>query len=345
MDEREGNEKVKLHLGELFEIHGESLTDAKKGKSAVLLASPEKPLVESGLPGTVILKQLDETSERIYEELIGNSSPYIQKVYCIEDTLEGRFAVCEFIERPGTFDGVTYGAYEGKSVPRMLSLGNLIESPMMFPFFNHDPSGGEGFFTEKNALKILLMLCDGMLSFSKEKIVHGDLAPQNILLADPIGEDPELPFRPVIIDFGASKQVKNDQHALTTIESTKPFMAPEMLAYNKSNDRADIYSLGCILYYMILGKVPGQNANGLKDSRGSLSRPVYRIIDKCNADYDTRYRSIKELRRDILRVMKHGTSTAYRVISAIPGFRTHNIWKMIIVVYIYAALLHHNRWL
>ncbi len=79
--------------------------------------------------------------------------------------------------------------------------------------------------------------------------------------------------------------------------------------------------------------------NGLKDSEKLLSKGVYRIIKKCNADYEVRYHSLRELYKAIKNELNRGKSPLYRVISVIPGFRTHKWWKMLIAGYTYLSII------
>ena len=124
---------------------------------------------------------------------------------------------------------------------------------------------------------------------------------------------------------------------MTSIIGTHNFVAPEILAYNKPNDRMDIYSIGCLIHYMCLGSAPGEH--GLKSSKKLLSRGVYRIIEKCNADYDNRYKSLDFLKRDILRELRIATSGFERFLYQVPGFRSRRRWKMAVALYIYIDLL------
>jgi calcium-dependent protein kinase len=89
-------------------------------------------------------------------------------------------------------------------------------------------------------------------------IIHRDIKPENIMISN------ENTVR--LIDFGLSKASKKKN--LTTIAGTPYYMAPEVLQGNYST-KADIWSLGVLLYTLVSGYLPFQ---------GSTSAEVFRKI-------------------------------------------------------------------
>lgn len=326
--------KTDESISDLFEIRSDNL--ASDEEFPVYLASVKKNISDFILPQTVLIKKLSDTS--IYKNLLMNTSPYVETVFGILETSASPFAVCEYVRRPSCFDYQMYDALYNSDGNGTLSLDDLIDADH-FPCFNIPRIDDRHYLSEKSSLILLQEIIEGLSSFSKAKMVHGDLSPQNILLTDAYDSESPLPFRPVIIDFGISKPFKEAEHQVATIVGTKEFAAPEIMSYNKPTDRVDIYSLGCLFHFMILGKAPGENRNGLRDSEIILSKGVYRIIKKCNADYEIRYRNLKELNNAVHHELHYKQSIPYRIITSIPGFRTHKIWKMLIALYFYAAFI------
>ncbi|KAL6655460.1 hypothetical protein ACP70R_006286 [Stipagrostis hirtigluma subsp. patula] len=87
------------------------------------------------------------------------------------------------------------------------------------------------------------------------KIVHCDVKPENILLAD--GGQVK------ISDFGLAKLMSPEQSALfTTMRGTRGYLAPEWLSNAAISDRADVYSFGMVLLELIHGsKNRGEQAD------------------------------------------------------------------------------------
>src|SRR5512138_1287769 len=93
-------------------------------------------------------------------------------------------------------------------------------------------------------------------------IVHRDVKPGNILLTSPstlitVGKPLPEDFEPVLTDFGLVRF--QDGHRQTTtghIAGTPAYMSPEQSRGEAVDGRADVYSLGIVLYEMLAGDVP-----------------------------------------------------------------------------------------
>ena len=96
------------------------------------------------------------------------------------------------------------------------------------------------------AMAYTKQLCAGVDHAHKNKIIHRDLRPSNII----VSEDGTVK----ITDFGTSAWLQNVPYASTRIGSP-PYMAPEQFQ-GKATFSSDIYSIGCILYEMIIGRPP-----------------------------------------------------------------------------------------
>ncbi len=89
-------------------------------------------------------------------------------------------------------------------------------------------------------------VCYGIDHAHKNKIIHRDLRPSNIIISEE--------GTAKITDFGTSAWLQNVPYASTRIGSP-PYMAPEQFL-GKATYASDIYSIGCIFYEMITGRPP-----------------------------------------------------------------------------------------
>jgi serine/threonine protein kinase len=116
----------------------------------------------------------------------------------------------------------------------------------------------EGAMGPARAFELMQPICAGIAAAHRQKIVHRDLKPLNVMIQDgiPISEGTK------ILDFGLAK-IKSGEllgsfiAAQTTGLMGSPFyMAPEQWGDEPPDTRADVYSLGVMLYQMLCGEVP-----------------------------------------------------------------------------------------
>ncbi|MFN7973519.1 MAG: protein kinase [Acidobacteriota bacterium] len=103
------------------------------------------------------------------------------------------------------------------------------------------------------ALTIARRLCDPLAYLHGEGIVHRDLKPANILI--------KADGAPVLVDFGLTASFTGEEsrdhvEVAGMISGTAAYMAPEQARGQIVDARADLYSLGCILYELLCGQPP-----------------------------------------------------------------------------------------
>jgi len=108
----------------------------------------------------------------------------------------------------------------------------------------------------ERSLAIAQRLCWGLDAAHAAGVVHRDLKPANVLLAP----DAEHGESPKLIDFGLAKlaAAAGDSQLTRTgqIIGTPAYMSPEQIKGEKIDGRADVYSLGCVLFEMLTGRTP-----------------------------------------------------------------------------------------
>jgi serine/threonine-protein kinase len=121
-----------------------------------------------------------------------------------------------------------------------------------------DLMADEGAMSPVRAFELMMPICAGIAAAHRQGIVHRDLKPLNVMICD------ELPISEAvkILDFGLAK-IKSGEllgsfiAAQTTGLMGSPFyMAPEQWSDEPPDARADVYSLGVMLFQMICGEVP-----------------------------------------------------------------------------------------
>ena len=118
----------------------------------------------------------------------------------------------------------------------------------------------------------VLDLFDGVLrglSVAHEKgIIHRDIKPSNILIT-PSGQAK-------IVDFGIAKKVSKETGSTKTTElaGTAYFIAPEQALGKDLDTRADLYSIGASMYYVLTGHFPYNGKNTLEIIQKHIHNPV-----------------------------------------------------------------------
>ena len=105
-------------------------------------------------------------------------------------------------------------------------------------------------FDEIYAKILFKKILEGIQFCHKNNICHLDIKTENILF--------DSDFNPIIIDFGLSTESKDSSIKINGGRGTLPYLAPEMISGKKllilNGVKADIYSLGILLFNLITGK-------------------------------------------------------------------------------------------
>jgi len=108
-----------------------------------------------------------------------------------------------------------------------------------------------GRFTPEQALAIVPPVCEALQYAHEHGIVHRDIKPENLLI-DKNG-------RVKIADFGIAKMLNRLPEGGSVegrAAGTPQYMAPEQKTFSGTDHRADIYSLGVVLYELLTGDLP-----------------------------------------------------------------------------------------
>ncbi len=168
-----------------------------------------------------------------------------------------------------------------------------------------------GALSAGRAIYLFRQVCAGLAEAHSLGLVHRDLKPANIFVAVRGGESDVAK----VLDFGLVKLTNDDSGVELTsdhrVSGTPLYMAPEQATGDRSLDaRADIYALGCMLYFTLTGQTPFTGATGFEVMMAHARDPVVpptqiraevpadleRVVLRCLAKRaDGRYPDVKAL--------------------------------------------------
>ena len=106
-----------------------------------------------------------------------------------------------------------------------------------------------GMMRIESAAEFGAQICSGLQAAHDRGVVHRDMKPQNVL----IGTDGNAK----ITDFGIARSAQlSSMTATGAVMGTPYYMSPEQSRGEELDVRSDIYSVGCMLYEMLSGRVP-----------------------------------------------------------------------------------------
>ena len=110
----------------------------------------------------------------------------------------------------------------------------------------------KGALQENIALAYFRQIVDAFKILNRHNIMHRDLKPENILVHDGVLK---------IADFGFCKVLENPDEMAQTMLGSPIYMAPEILKGEAYTIKADVWSLGVILFRMLFGYCPFESTN------------------------------------------------------------------------------------
>lgn len=166
-----------------------------------------------------------------------------------------------------------------------------------------DRYAAENQLTQAQIITIILQLCD-ILSYlhgQTPPVIHRDVKPQNIIV--------DAKGKITLIDFGISRVYDETARKDTVCFGTMDFAPPEQYGYSQTDCRADIFSLGVLLGWLLTGD------SHLKTLVPKIQNPrLRRIVEACT-DFapERRYASALKVRADLRNADGHRQKRALRL--------------------------------
>ena len=197
--------------------------------------------------------------------------------------------------------------------------------------------------TLTDRLRLFLRICDPVAFAHAHGVLHRDLKPSNVMVG-PFGEvlvmdwglskllhDPQQREKASVAGDNPSMEPPADRTAHGTVLGTPGYMAPEQAEANAVIDqRADIYSLGAILQFLLAGALP-------------LPRALDAIRKQAmNVDPSRRYHAVQELSADIQHLLDGAAVSAYPegpLTRTWRWVRRNRAWILLLLVYIVVRAL------
>jgi serine/threonine protein kinase/Leucine-rich repeat (LRR) protein len=218
----------------------------------------------------------------------------------------------------------------------------------------------DGHLSGERALPLFMQICDGLSHAHTKGILHRDLKPSNVIVIN----DPHLGERIKIVDFGIAKMTAEEGGVDAKLTATGEvfgspyYMSPEQCSGSPVDQRSDIYSMGCLMYEVLTGRVPLAGTNLFETIHKQISEvpePLSKyvsdatstalsgVVDKALAKAPgDRYQNFGEMLRDLQKVgAGHTISNARRPTKAGLGWAATAAGCGALVALSVAAYIYH----
>ncbi len=203
------------------------LKELDRGAMAVIFIAFQRTLKRQIavkiLPKSLLTKASAEMFQQEAEMAAILSHPNIIQVYEVGDTEEFLFFTMQLIQ--------------GKPLTYFIERARKHVIP------------SRRFLDVSTTLNLVLAVLDALSYAHGQDIIHRDVKASNILIE-------EHTRRPILMDFGISKSVRDPESGKTAILGTPVNMAPEQILGRDLDGRTDVYATGVLLFQMLVSRLP-----------------------------------------------------------------------------------------
>jgi len=216
-----------------------------------------------------------------------------------------------------------FAAIDHPNLVTIEDMGTVLGVPYLVMGYAGEQTLGKrlerGDLSRKEALSFFIQTCRGVLALHDRRLVHFDLKPSNVFIHGDVAR---------VGDYGLSKLMTEGRLTLSFGRGTPHYMAPEMVR-GRADHRADIYSLGVILYESISGRVPFEVRSGAgivvresdapPDFSEDFPADLRRVAERClRLEPEKRYDDVEELLEDLGQTARRGDSVRLEHVQPAP---------------------------
>ncbi len=173
-----------------------------------------------------------------------------------------------------------------------------------------------GAISPQQALPLLMQICDAMAYAHANNVLHRDLKPDNVLIANSESGEPVVK----VVDFGLAKITDAEMQKLTStgiVVGDPYYMSPEQAQGRTVDARSDIYSFGCLMYEVLTGERPfvgestvailykqiGESPPPFPEAKTNLARSCHSIVfEAMQKSVDKRYQSFADIGQQLAKL-------------------------------------------
>src|SRR5882724_236328 len=280
-DERNAARTIKLGANDYWPIHSvkigelgevlKRLTEPARSSGAAATTSAD-PRRQPRIAGYHLVKTIAESAAAaVY---LARNDDLAQPVALKVQTLKGRGEVTEADRQRFVRECQILSALNHRSIADVLDFG--ITDDYSYLALEYFPCGSlrdrlKNPVSEADAVNYARQIGEALQVLHAAHVVHRDLKPSNLMLTDD--------NRVILIDFGSAcmQLAASDLSRSDMCTGTPYYVCPEQIDNRDPDSRSDLYSLGVVLYEMLVGTLPYTGNNLAEIFAGHRSAPVPRL--------------------------------------------------------------------